>query len=216
MKSRVITDTQNSNGPRDKFWNLSLLQSCHSSYRMISRYRSKTVKQLMGDLPKARVEISRAITNCAWDFTESIEIKLAKGLGQKFTKAYITLFVCLATKALHVELVGDLTSESFISAFRRFISRCGCRDVVAHSHFLIEEKLSFLPDETQKMSYPIELDGNLFKTSGKGDQNFPRVIHQGSIRIFGKRSRESIYIFSSKERSGENWKIISKLETYSV
>ena len=40
-------------------------------------------------------------------------------------KAYVSLFVCFATKSIHLELVSDLTSEAFIAAFKRFISRSG-------------------------------------------------------------------------------------------
>ncbi|GFX39291.1 integrase catalytic domain-containing protein [Trichonephila clavipes] len=38
---------------------------------------------------------------------------------------YIALFVCLATKAVHIEAVGDLTTDSFIAALRRFSARRG-------------------------------------------------------------------------------------------
>ena len=34
-------------------------------------------------------------------------------------------FVCLAVKAVHIELIGDLTSETFIAVLRRFIARRG-------------------------------------------------------------------------------------------
>jgi hypothetical protein len=34
-------------------------------------------------------------------------------------KSYIALFVCFSTKAVHLELVGDLTTESFLAVFKR-------------------------------------------------------------------------------------------------
>ncbi|GFW69178.1 integrase catalytic domain-containing protein [Trichonephila clavipes] len=43
----------------------------------------------------------------------------------KSTKGYIALFVCLATKAVNIEAVGDLTTDSFIAALRRFSARRG-------------------------------------------------------------------------------------------
>jgi hypothetical protein len=43
-------------------------------------------------------------------------------------KAYVALFVCFVTRALHLELISDLTTSAFTSAFRRFMSWCGlCR-----------------------------------------------------------------------------------------
>ncbi|XP_015120757.1 uncharacterized protein LOC107043687 [Diachasma alloeum] len=43
-------------------------------------------------------------------------------------KAYICLFVCFATSANHLEIVTDLKSERFITAYKRFTSR---RDICA-------------------------------------------------------------------------------------
>jgi len=41
------------------------------------------------------------------------------------TKGYICVFICFATKAAHLELVGDLSTNSFVASLRRFWSRRG-------------------------------------------------------------------------------------------
>ncbi|GFS81617.1 hypothetical protein TNCV_2440461 [Trichonephila clavipes] len=40
-------------------------------------------------------------------------------------KGYIALFICLATKAVPIEAVGGLTTDSFIAALRRFSASGG-------------------------------------------------------------------------------------------
>ena len=41
------------------------------------------------------------------------------------TKRYRVILTCLTTHAIHIELAGDLSSDSFLLALRRFISRRG-------------------------------------------------------------------------------------------
>ena len=50
---------------------------------------------------------------------------MSKGRGTKSYKGYISLFICLSTKAIHLEIVSDLTTESFIAALKRFMARRG-------------------------------------------------------------------------------------------
>lgn len=47
------------------------------------------------------------------------------GCDQRSFKAYIAVFVCLATRAIHLELVGDYTAAGFLAAFKRFSARRG-------------------------------------------------------------------------------------------
>ncbi|GFW65448.1 DUF1758 domain-containing protein [Trichonephila clavipes] len=91
----------------------------------IIRYRATTSKQLMGDLPTHRVTPSRPFSVCGVDYAGPINILRYRGRGAKTTKGYIALFVCFVTKALHLELVSDLTSEAFIASLKRFCARRG-------------------------------------------------------------------------------------------
>lgn len=81
--------------------------------------------QIMGDLPEARSNPSRPFTHTGVDFTGHIFVKSSKGRGIKSTKGYVAVFVCMATKAVHLELVSDLSTSAFIAALRRMAARKG-------------------------------------------------------------------------------------------
>ncbi|KAG6461368.1 hypothetical protein O3G_MSEX012582 [Manduca sexta] len=79
----------------------------------------------MADLPEFRVTEAKAFVHTGVDYAGPIRITLTRRRGHHSQKAYICLFVCLVVKAVHIELVSDLTSDSFLAAFKRFISRRG-------------------------------------------------------------------------------------------
>ncbi|XP_033317809.1 uncharacterized protein LOC117215568 [Bombus bifarius] len=83
------------------------------------------VEYLMGDLPEARITESRPFTNVGIDYCGPFYIKERRDRNRRKIKTYAAIFVCLATKAVHVELVSDLTTDAFLAALRRFISRRG-------------------------------------------------------------------------------------------
>ena len=41
------------------------------------------------------------------------------------TCRYACFFVCMSTKCVHIELVMDMTTDSFLAALRRFVARRG-------------------------------------------------------------------------------------------
>ena len=53
------------------------------------------------------------------DFTGALYIRASEGEN----KVYICLFTCASTRAVHLEVVTDLSEETFLQAFRRFSSR---------------------------------------------------------------------------------------------
>lgn len=89
------------------------------------RYSTTKLQQYMGNLPTHRVTGIRAFINCGVDYAGPIAIRSWKGRGYTSVKGYISVFVCLATKAIHLECVSDMSAEAFLAAFKRFTSRRG-------------------------------------------------------------------------------------------
>ena len=87
-------------------------------------------QQRMGQLPEARVTPSHPFTHTGIDYAGPFQSKLGRVRKPVFFKAYVAVFVCLTTKSVHLEVVSDATTEGFLAALRRFISRRGLpRDV---------------------------------------------------------------------------------------
>lgn len=122
-------------GPRMVLSSLSQRYSIISGIREVKkvihkcvncrRLKAATAKQLMGYLPRERITASRPFQHVGVDFCGPFEIKVARVRRPIVKKAYIALFVCFAIKAIHVELVSDLTTEAFLACLKRFISRRG-------------------------------------------------------------------------------------------
>ncbi|XP_037929829.1 uncharacterized protein LOC119664405, partial [Teleopsis dalmanni] len=103
----------------------NLIKKCIRECVRCTRYKALKQKQLMGDLPEYRVNVSAPFAHCGVDYAGPLLIKCSKGRGQKTFKGYVAVFVCMATKALHLELVSDMTSDSFLAALKRLFARRG-------------------------------------------------------------------------------------------
>ena len=81
----------------------------------------------MGNLPEPRVKMSSKIFDqCGVDYVGPLYYKEGARRSTKLIKCYIAIFICLATKAIHIELASNLSSEAFLNVFKRFIARRGC------------------------------------------------------------------------------------------
>ncbi|XP_076660916.1 uncharacterized protein LOC143364466, partial [Halictus rubicundus] len=97
------------------------IRNCVRCYRV----QPPPTQYVMGDLPEARVTDSRPFANVGVDYCGPFFIKERRYRSRTHIKVYVAVFVCLSVKAIHLELVSDLTSEAFIAALRRFIARRG-------------------------------------------------------------------------------------------
>ena len=93
----------------------SVLRRCVLCRKLVGQpYRSPDPPPL----PKIRVMEAPPFTVTGVDFTGALYVK-----EREETKVYICLFSCAVTRAVHLEVVTDLTVETFLLAFRRFCSR---------------------------------------------------------------------------------------------
>lgn len=113
---------------RHKYWLLSarnlvrqVVHACNKCFK----HNPKELHPLMGSLPDFRVTQQKCFAKSGVDFMGPINLTMAKVRGAKTLKAYVCLFVCLISKAIHVELVSDLSTEMFLAALKRFIARRG-------------------------------------------------------------------------------------------
>ncbi|XP_076280087.1 uncharacterized protein LOC143219483 [Lasioglossum baleicum] len=90
------------------------------------RERASIPTQIMGDLPAVRVSPpKKPFSHCGLDYAGPVLIRASAGRGITSRKAYIALFICMATKAVHLELVADYSTSAFLNAYVRFCSRRG-------------------------------------------------------------------------------------------
>jgi hypothetical protein len=92
------------------------------------RCRPPATSQFMGDLPAHRITAGlHPFINTGVDYAGPFLLKLTRNTT---TKAYAAIFVCMGTKAVHIELVSDLSSKAYLAALSRFVARRGlCQNI---------------------------------------------------------------------------------------
>ncbi|XP_033222851.1 uncharacterized protein LOC117176704 [Belonocnema kinseyi] len=115
-------------GVRETFWPIDGRNTVRHVVRQCIRcFRAKPseVKYIMGNLPKNRVSLSRLFTDVGVDYCGPFFIKERRHGNRIKIKTYVSIFVCLATKAVHLELACDLSTEAFLASLKRFLARRG-------------------------------------------------------------------------------------------
>ncbi|XP_047519227.1 uncharacterized protein LOC125059071 [Pieris napi] len=113
---------------RDQYWPIGGRNLARSTFRkciVCVRMQSNSIQPMMGNLPPPRVTLTYPFLATGVDFGGPFSIVDRKGRGCKISKCWLSLFVCLSTKALTLEVVSSLSTEAFLMCLRRFISRRG-------------------------------------------------------------------------------------------
>lgn len=160
----------------------------------------------MGELPAERIRPGKPFEASGVDYAGPFQVKVVDKDGSTIIthKAWLVVFVCLKTRGVHLDYVTDLSSDSFIACFGRFVARRGRCDRLfsdnGTSFIGAEKEIARAYAEWQK-------NGTVDKIAAKGTTwtfMTPAAPHQGGIyeaavksmkhhlrRVIGARMMES-------------------------
>ena len=67
----------------------------------------------------------RAFIHIGVDYAGPFHLCLTTGRKPKTMESYVCVFICLSTKAIHLEMSSELSTALFLGALKRFVSRRG-------------------------------------------------------------------------------------------
>lgn len=100
-----------------KFWIISARSAIRKQLRKCIpcfQAKPKAMQPSMGDLPRPRLIGTKAFTHVGVDYAGPFLVKAALLRRTQTTKGYLCIFVCMATRAVHLELVSDLSTALFL------------------------------------------------------------------------------------------------------
>lgn len=121
---------------RNAYWIPNLRRECkvyRSRCIRCVRESKQTVQQIMADLPAARVRPTRPFNATGVDlagpfhlrFSDKNRHRTRSKANDPDLKGYVVVFVCMVTRAVHLDVVTALTSAKFLEAYQRFTARRG-------------------------------------------------------------------------------------------
>ncbi|XP_048002268.1 uncharacterized protein LOC125238846 [Leguminivora glycinivorella] len=110
---------------RQEYWILHLRPTVKSVARncaLCTLRRATPRAQPLGDLPPERLQAyQRPFTHTAQDYMGPMFVTI----GRRREKRWVCLYTCLVTRAIHLESVHSLSTDSALLSLRRFAARRG-------------------------------------------------------------------------------------------
>ena len=113
---------------RAKYWIVglrSLVKSIRFKCVKCRQLDKRVQEQVMGQIPKERLKPAPAWTYVSLDLFGPFEIRGETNKRSR-SKGYGVLYNCLLSRAVHVDIATDYSTDTFLLAMRRFISLRGC------------------------------------------------------------------------------------------
>lgn len=89
------------------------------------RFSAKPHEAIMSDLPISRFTQGRPFIHTGVDLAGPYSLKDGYRRNSPIIKGYFAIFVCFATKAIHLEALTSLSTDCFLASLDRFIARRG-------------------------------------------------------------------------------------------
>nr|CAH7749573.1 unnamed protein product [Callosobruchus chinensis] len=173
---------------RQRFWPLGGRQTVRRAInKCLTCFRIKPnlLIRKMADLPAERVTQNRPFVVVGMDFAGPFSIKDGRLRNRAIIKAYLCIFICFSTKAVHLEAVTDLSTDSFLNALNRFVARRGLPNVLysdnATNFVGAHRKLSKVYDFLAKTSKDPAVSEFLLSNSMQWKFIPPRFPHHGGL-----------------------------------
>ena len=116
---------------RNEYWIPAcrgVIRKILSNCRYCKRVNLRPKAQIMSNLPKDRLLVyDKIFASPGVDYFGPFLVKHSKTnrRNQALTKRCGVIYTCLAARAIYLELVGDLSTDTFILSLHRFIFRRG-------------------------------------------------------------------------------------------
>ena len=77
---------------------------------------ARTSKQIMGELPEARVKFDKPFSVLGIDFSGPFSYKEGNLRKHTIMKGYVAVYLFFITKAVYFDLVADMSTEAFMTS----------------------------------------------------------------------------------------------------